>query len=70
MVAGALFLLSSLFMAFSSTMVGFILCAVLLGFSMASGYTLFLCVLSLRAKDATQAAELTGIVFLIGYLVA
>ena len=70
MLAGVSFFLSSLFMAFSSTMFGFVICAILLGFSMASGYTLFLCVLSLRAKDATQAAELTGIVFLIGYLVA
>ncbi len=70
MIAGCTFFLSSVFMAFSSTIIGFTLCAILLGFSMASSYTLFLCVLSLRAKDSTQAAELTGIVFLIGYLVA
>lgn len=70
MIAGGTFFLSSAFMAFSTTLVGFTICAILLGFSMASSYTLFLCVLSLRAKDSTQAAELTGIVFLIGYLVA
>jgi CP family cyanate transporter-like MFS transporter len=70
MIAGCTFFLSSLFMAFSTSLVGFTICAILLGFSMASSYTLFLCVLSLRAKDSTQAAELTGIVFLIGYLVA
>lgn len=69
-IVGGTFFLSSLFMAFSTTLLGFTICAILLGFSMASGYTLFLCVLSLRAKDSTQAAELTGIVFLIGYLVA
>lgn len=69
-VVGFTFFLSSLFMAFSTSLMGFTICTILLGFSMASGYTLFLCVLSLRAKDSVQAAELTGIVFLIGYLVA
>ena len=70
MMAGGTFLTASLLMVFSQTLTGFLICAVFLGFSMAAAYTLFLCVLTLRAGSPQQAGQLTGVVFLIGYLVA
>lgn len=70
MLVGGLFFLSSIFMAFSTSMAGFVICSTMLGLSLASSYTLFLSILSLRTRDSAQASELVGIVFTIGYLMA
>ena len=63
------FMVSIFLMAYAKTISGFIICAVFLGFSMAASYTLYLCVLTLRARDSIQAGQLAGITSLFGYLI-
>lgn len=63
------FLIATLLMIYSRSLFGFFLCSLFMGFSMAASYTLYLCILTLRSKNSSQAGMVAGATSLFGYLI-